>query len=132
MCHWWACKVVQLVWKASCFPMFNSVLNMELPYDAAVSLLREMKTCPHKNLHLNVHNRRFIIAKCRSNPNIHQLINNCYRCAMDFPGGSNDKASAYNAGDPGSIPGSERSPGKGNGDPLQCSCLENPMDRGAW
>ena len=51
---------------------------------------------------------------------------------MDFPDGSNDKASAYNAGDPGSIPGSERSPGKGNGDPLQCSCLENPMDRGAW
>ena len=50
----------------------------------------------------------------------------------NFPGGSDGKASAYNAGDPGSIPGSERSPGKGNGDPLQCSCLENPMDRGAW
>ena len=76
--------MVQLVWKASCFPMFNYMLNMELPYGAAVSLLREMKTCAHKNLHLNVHNRRFIIAKCRSNPNIHQLINKCYRCAMDF------------------------------------------------
>ena len=37
-----------------------------------------------------------------------------------------------NAGDPGSIPGSGRSPRKGNGNPLQCSCLENPMDRGAW
>ena len=42
------------------------------------------------------------------------------------------KASAYNAGDPGSIPGLERSPGEGNDNPLQYSCLENPMDRGAW
>ena len=40
--------------------------------------------------------------------------------------------SACNAGDPGLIPGSERSPGEGNGNPLQYSCLENPMDRGAW
>ena len=46
--------------------------------------------------------------------------------------GSESKESACNAGDQGSIPGSGRSPGKGNGDPLQCSCLENPMDRGAW
>ena len=42
------------------------------------------------------------------------------------------KASAYNAGDPGLIPGSGRSPGKGNSNPLQYSCLENPMDGGAW
>ena len=40
--------------------------------------------------------------------------------------------STCNAGDPGSIPGSGRSPGEGNGNPLQYSCLENPMDRGAW
>ena len=45
-----------------------------------------------------------------------------------FPGGSDGKASACNAGDPGSIPGLGRSPGEGNGDPLQYSCLENPMD----
>ena len=51
---------------------------------------------------------------------------------MDFPGGSEGKASAHNAGDPGSIPGSGRSPGEGNGNPLQYSCLENPMDGGAW
>ena len=50
----------------------------------------------------------------------------------DFPGGSDGKVSAYNAGDPGSIPGSGRSPGEGNGNPLHYSCLENPMDRGAW
>ena len=49
-----------------------------------------------------------------------------------FPGGSEVKASACNAGDLGSIPGSRRSPGEGNGNPLQCSCLENPMDGGAW
>ena len=47
-------------------------------------------------------------------------------------GGSEVKASACNAGDLGSIPGSGRSPGEGNGNPLQYSCLENPMDRGAW
>ena len=49
-----------------------------------------------------------------------------------FPGGSEVKASAYNAGDPYSIPGLGRSPGEGNGNPLQYSCRENPMDRGAW
>ena len=49
---------------------------------------------------------------------------------MDFPDGSDGKASAYNAGDPGSIPGLGRSSGEGNGNPLQYSCLENPMDRG--
>ena len=52
--------------------------------------------------------------------------------SYDFPGGSDDKASAYNVGDPDSIPGSGRSPGEGNGNPLQYSCLENPMDGGAW
>ena len=51
---------------------------------------------------------------------------------MDFPGGSDGKASAYNVGDPGSIPGSERSPGEGNVNPFQYSCLENPMDGEAW
>ena len=49
-----------------------------------------------------------------------------------FPGGSEGKESAYNAGDPASISGLGRSPGEGNGNPLQYSCLENPMDRGAW
>ena len=50
---------------------------------------------------------------------------------MDFPGGLDGKASARNAGDLGSIPGLERSPGEGDGNPLQYSCLENPMDGGA-
>ena len=51
---------------------------------------------------------------------------------MGFPGDSDDKESACNAGDQGSIPGLGRYPGKGNGNPLQYSCLNNPMDRGAW
>ena len=46
--------------------------------------------------------------------------------------GSDGKVSAYNTGDPGSIPGSGRSPGEGNGNPLQYSCLENSMDGGNW
>ena len=49
-----------------------------------------------------------------------------------FPGGSDGKASVSNAGDLGSIPGSGRFPGEGNSNPLQYSCLENPMDGGAW
>ena len=47
---------------------------------------------------------------------------------MAFPGGSDSKVSAYNVGDLASIPGSGRSPGEGNGNPLQYSCLENPME----
>ena len=54
------------------------------------------------------------------------------RFIMGFPGSSDDKASAYNAGDPALIPGSGRSPEEGNGNPLQYSCLENPMDWGSW
>ena len=50
---------------------------------------------------------------------------------VGFRGGSDSKESASKVGDPGSIPGSGRSPGKGNGNPLQCSCLENPRDWGA-
>ena len=52
--------------------------------------------------------------------------------AQGFPGGSDGKASAYNVGDLGSNPGLGRSPGEGNGNPLQHSCMENPMDGGAW
>ena len=51
---------------------------------------------------------------------------------LGIPGGSDSKAPARNAGDLSLIPGSERSPGEGNGNPLQYSCLENPMNGGAW
>ena len=52
--------------------------------------------------------------------------------AWGFPGGSDGKESACSARDPDSIPGSGRSPGEGNSNPLQYSCLENSMNRGAW
>ena len=57
---------------------------------------------------------------------IYSIISLC------FPGGSDGKESAYNAGDSGLTPASERSPGERNGNPLQYSCLENSVDRGAW
>ena len=62
------------------------------------------------------------------------LIMSFKLCKPQFPspGGSDGEKSACSAGDPGSIPESERSPGEGNGNPLQYSRLENPMDRGAW
>ena len=60
------------------------------------------------------------------------ILSNKFNLVMSkgFPGGSDDRESACNAGDTGSIPGSGRSPGKGNGNPLRYSCLENPMDGG--
>ena len=62
------------------------------------------------------------------------FLNFCYLVLyiFIFSGGSDGKASACNAGDPGSFSGSGRSSGEGNGNPLQNSCLENPMDGGAW
>ena len=55
-----------------------------------------------------------------------------YTVVKGFPGGSDSEESAYNAGDWGSIPGTGRSPGEGNGNPLQYPCLEKSMDRGVW
>ena len=52
--------------------------------------------------------------------------------SQGFPGGPDGKESACDAGDPGSIPGLGMSPGEGNGNPLQYSCLQNSMDRGTW
>ena len=60
---------------------------------------------------------------------LHTLLSNVWR---GFPGGSDGKESACNVGDPGSNSGLGRSPGEGNGNPLQYSCLENPKDKEAW
>ena len=60
------------------------------------------------------------------------VFNPALLCAEDFHGDSDGKVSACNAGDPGSIPGLGRSPGEGNGNPVQYSWLENPIDGGAW
>ena len=66
---------------------------------------------------------------------IHLFLRNKYILILYFgvfPGGSDSKEPACNVGDLGSIPGSGRSPGEGNGNPLQYSCLENSVDGGAW
>ena len=60
------------------------------------------------------------------------FLSSPYLLRKGFPGGSDGKESACNTGDPGSIPGSERFSGGEKGNPLQYSCLENPMDQGAW
>ena len=71
-----------------------------------------------------------IVIKLRSaNLTIHFRFKSQLDC---FPGGSEVKMSASNEGDLGSIPGLGRSPGEGNGNPLQFSCLENPLEGGAW
>ena len=71
-----------------------------------------------------------LIPACASSSTALHMMYSAY--ILCFPGGSEVKASACNAGDLGLIPGLGRSPGEGNGNPLQYSCLENPMDGGAW
>ena len=81
------------------------------------------------------HTLRHIFYLCLPAIILNWLIDlHLYMClyAMGLPGGSDGKASACNAEDLGSIPGSERSPGEGNGNPLQYSCLENSRDGGTW
>ena len=74
-----------------------------------------------------------IIEKIRRVSNRNQRYKrNYFLWRKEFSGGSDGKTSAYSVGDPGSIPGSGRSPGEGNGNPLEYSCLKNPTDRGAW
>ena len=102
------------------------MLNIELPYDPAVPLLgmypREIKTCPHKNLHVKVrsnviHNSEKVqTTQCSSTATWINKIWHIHRGG--FPVGSDGKESAYKAGDLGLIPGSGRSPGEGNGNPL--------------
>ena len=68
---------------------------------------------------------------CLLGPGVHKLL---FVASVNygFPGGSDSKASICNAGDMGSIPGLGKSPGEGNGNPLQHSCLESPVDRRTW
>ena len=63
---------------------------------------------------------------------ISDSLNQIRGASVDVPGGSDGKQTACTAGDTGSVPGLGRSPGEGSGNPLQCSCLGNPMDGGAW
>ena len=71
-------------------------------------------------------------ARAHTHTHTHESYYSCNYWPMGFPGGSDGKGSACNAGDLGLIPGLGRSPGEGNGYPLLYSCLENPMDSGIW
>ena len=78
------------------------------------------------------------VSACTAAPDVAEAFCGSYLASVlasvneGFPGGSVAKESACNAGDLGLIPGSGRSPGEGNSNPLQYSCLESPMGRGAW
>ena len=99
---WRQCKLVEPLWRTVW--RFIKILKTELPYDPAIPFL-------------GIYPEKIVIQK------------DTY---TSFPGGLGDKETTCNAGDTGLIPGSGRSPGEGSGYPLQYSCLENPMDRGAW
>ena len=104
---------------------FSFSLNLTCFLSLFSSVLFEPKSfLIHKYLVPSILPRKLPIVK---NSNYPLLI-----VFWGFLGSSEVKASACNAGDLGLIPGSGRSPGEGNGNPLQYSCLENPMDRGAW
>ena len=82
--------------------------------------------------HLQLSSKSYPRATGGSGPALTPEVPAHLQLTMGFPSGSYGKESAYSAGDPGLIPGLWGSPGKGNGNPLQYSCLENPMDREAW
>ena len=90
-----------------------------------------------KVFYMNVNSHEFLYSLESSNPisspysfSFPSFKNLGYNCFMGFPQGTDGKD--FNTGDPESISGSGRSPGGGHGYPLQCSCLKNSMDRGAW
>ena len=110
---------------------FSKQLHHFLKADSINSITQEQWVEPRKT-------RLFLPGKVQKNklpslcPEAGSVFTSWILGISRFPGGSEGKASAYNARDPGSIPGLGRSPGEGNGNPLQYSCLENSMDGGAW
>ena len=97
---------------------------------AKYNLLPSWKHKMGKSVSLNVISRSTFSSS--SHLFVGSLLMPIFDSVQSFPGDSDGKQSACNAGDPGSIPGLGRSPAEGNDNPLQYSCLENPMDRGAW
>ena len=90
-----------------------------------------MSNVPH--VYLQVHEYQCLLTLSSVSIYAQHAMLDFYLCLnCPFPGGSEVKASAWNAGDPDLIPGLGRSPGEGNGNPFQYSCLENPMEAGAW
>ena len=86
----------------------------------------------HTHTHTHTHCSIMFQSQCYASVSVKRASKPKTRCSRGFPGGSDGKESACNVDDLGSIPGSGRLLGEGNDNPLQYSCLENPMDRGAW
>ena len=96
-----------------------------------IQLIQKERTCPPGQLCRHCSRTAFLLSECRLL--CHMLpATLSLSFAPCFPGGSEVKVSAWNVEDPGLIPGLGRSPGEGNGNPLQYSSLENPMEGGAW
>ena len=120
--------------KVSLFPLFPHLLAMkwwdQMPWSSFFECW-VLSQLFHSPLPLSSRGSLFpLVAESKEEPK--SLLRKDLLCIMGFLGGSEVKAYACNAGDVCSIPGSGRSPGEGNGHPLQYSCLENPMDGGAW
>ena len=116
--------MVQPLWKTPSFYKTKYALTLRAKNHAPWYLQKGTEcSCPHKKLYKNVYN--MFTYNCQNLTVITMSF-------LAFPPSSVGKESICNAGDMGSIPGSGRSPGEGNGNPLQYSCLENPMDRGAY
>ena len=95
-------------------------------------LMRLSKTGPQESsVKWRAMSKSLSSMRCSTCNVMDELEPNVSTC-FGFPGGSVVKNLPAQAGDPGLIPGLRRSPGRGNGNPLKCSCLENPMDREAW
>ena len=116
--------MILLVFTETCVLMWKSNIEMKIsipftyPKGKVVYLANKNTGC-HLNLENSCNWQIFVMYLQKLNE-------------KGIPGGSDSKESAYNAGDQGLILGLGRSPGEGNGNPLQYSCLGNPMDRGAW
>ena len=118
-------KTSILIWflLLDCLPFWQKNINVRKGIDTTILLLSRTFSSVSDQCILDIA-CLFLLSKL--------LITSPFTHKQDFPGSSDGKASAYNARDQGSIPGLARSPGEGNSNPLQYSCLENPMDRGAW
>ena len=122
------CWVFQICWHIECstftassFRIWDSSTGIPSP---PLALFIVMLPKAHLTLHSRMSGSRWVITPL--------WLSGSWRSFLYNSCGSDGKASAYNVGDPGLIPGSGRSSGEGNGNPLQYSCLENPMDGGAW
>ena len=134
------CYIVKNPWKQNKPVIFQKDLIIHFTYEVLEQPGQEKKKCVQCYSLTHDYQSQFFCMiwikwKNPHAPNI--MLLPTWSCIWvnidsDFPGSSDGKESVCNAGDPGSIPGSGRSPGEGNGNPLQYSCLENSMGREAW